>query len=380
MKTLHIIETLGRGGAEQALANLLPSLKAHGNDVVVAALWGPYTLATDLEKDGIPVYKLGLTCRWNLFEGVAKLIRLLRKDHYQIIHSHLFFASFYTCLTFPFFRKTKRVVSFHNLGYDSYPATTMWKKIRKALAAWLMRNCMDAYIGVSNAVARHYSAHLGLTGIQVIPNGFPINTFTRTEEINPADIRKRYGIAPGEFLIIVAGRLVPEKGHQFLLEALKTLSPKGLKPKNLIIGSGPMQAKVASLMKELDLCKQVTLLPAMPQSELFEILQAADLFVMPSIHEGFGLAPAEAMALEIPVLATKVGGLTDLVENECSGLLVEPYNPTALADGIERMMKSPELRGRLGKAGRTRIVDNFSTEVVSKHLLESYREVLGDIR
>lgn len=338
LRILTVIESLGCGGAEQSLVNLLPELKALGHTVEVVALWPPYSLAVDLEACGITVHRLGLNHRWNISQALHHLSRICRIDRFEVIHAHLFFSCLYTAISRPILPRVKRVVTFHNLGYDSYPADTTWLRARKCLDSALMRYAVNRRIGVSTAVAQHYQSHLKLPSIQVIPNGFPVESMIRVHDQAPGGSRAAFGMSDTDFVVVFAGRLVHEKGHRYFIEALELLRHDGLCPKALIIGDGPRRQDVVDEISDRGLSEQVVLRPAMEHARLMDVLRESDLFVMASTHEGFGLAPAEAMALGKPVLATQVGGLLDLIEDGVSGSLIPPGNPCALADGIARFM------------------------------------------
>ncbi|WP_069472142.1 glycosyltransferase family 4 protein [Candidatus Marithrix sp. Canyon 246] len=376
MKILHIIESLPIGGAEQVLINLVPKLCDRGLNCEVAALWSPYTLASKLESQNIQVHRLNIPSRWSLIEANFKLNKLLRKKQYDIIHAHLFFSEFYTALTYPLFPSARRVVSFHNLAYASYPANTLWKKNRKQMHSFLIRNCIDAQIGVSTAVAEHYAAHLKLKNVNVIHNGFPIDELYPSATLNKKEIQARYNIHSHEFVIIVPGRLVPEKDHAVLLQTIKILKQKNLCPKVLIFGEGPLKDWLYQKILKEQLLEQVIVHKPIPHQELMRVVQAADIFVLPSIYEGFGLAHAEAMAMAKPVIATRVGGLTDLIENDVSGILVPPKDADSLANAIAQLMKDDYKREQLGQAARKRIETCFSANVIADHYVNFYNKIL----
>jgi glycosyltransferase involved in cell wall biosynthesis len=376
MKILHIIESLPIGGAEQVLVNLIPKLCDRGLNCEVAALWPPYTLAPQLESQNIQVHRLNIPYRWSLIEASFKLNKLLHKKQYDIIHAHLFFSDFYTALSYPLFPSARRVVSFHNLAYASYPANTLWKKFRKQMHSFLVRNCIDAQIGVSTAVAEHYSAHLKLENVNVIHNGFPIDKLYPSSTLKKTEIQARYNISPHEFVIIVPGRLVPEKDHGVLLQAIKILKQKKLCPKVLIFGNGPLKSWLYQKLVKEQLLGQIILNEAIPHKELMDVIQATDLFVMPSIYEGFGLAHAEAMAMAKPVITTSVGGLTDLIENDVSGILVPPKDADSLANAIAVLMKDDHKREQLGQAARKRIETCFSVNVIADRYVNFYNKIL----
>lgn len=377
LRVLTVIESLGRAGAEQALVNLLPTLKARGHTVEVALLWQPDTLVGELEAAGVRVHRLGLNHRWNLVQGVPRLARVVRNGNFDVVHAHLFFSGLYTALTGPVLRGVSRVATFHNLGYDSYPADNLWRKFRKRLDSWLMRHAVDGRLAVSDAVARHYEAHLNLPPVTVLPNGFPADRLRPSAGLDRGDILNAYGLSADDFVVMFCGRIVHEKGHRFFLEALDLLRTRGLAPKALIVGDGPLRNKVADEVRQRQLENHVRMHPAVPHNELMRALQACDLLVMASTHEGFPLTPAEAMMLNKPVVATRVGGLPDLVVDGVSGVLVPPRDPAALADAMAPFLSDRDYRDRLGQAGRRRIEEHFSTEIIADQLIAFYERLLS---
>ena len=377
MKILNVIDSLTQvGGAEQALVNLLPALQARGLECEVAVLWPPYTLAADLEKNGIKVHRLDIPHRWAVIKGTLKLAELLKKINFDIIHAHLFFAEFYTALTYPIAPSPRRVISFHNLAYDTHPADTTWKKIRKQMQSFLLRYGTHSQIGVSNAVAEHYSAHLNLENVKVIHNAFPILNLPDEQE----KARANYGITPNEFVMIMPGRLSPEKNHNILLQALTILKQRNLRPHLLIIGDGPLRDSLHNKIVQEQLLEQVILHHGIPNHELKAIMQVADVLVMPSISEGFGLVHAEAMSVSTPVIATRVGGVTDLIEDGISGLLFPSGDAVSLADKIAQLMTNPKLRESLGQDGRKRIETCFSVDVIANKYVDYYNNLIRNIK
>ncbi len=363
MRILIVIETLGRGGAEHALLYLLPQLRLRGFDFEVAALWPPYQLAPELEAAGIPVRRLNVKPHWNLPVACAKIVEECRRGRFQIVHSHLFFARIFTALALLFSRHPRLVVSFHSLDYESYPAFDFPREVLKAADGLLMRRCIDGYVAVSSRVAQHYQAHLRLREITVIPNALPV-TSSNLSNADRDGVLKRYGIPPGHFLILTVGRFVKEKGQRFLLDAIESLRRRNLRPFLLMLGDGPLIKEISGEVRSRKLDVQVRIHPAVPQRELLKVMQAADALVFASLQEGFPLAPAEAMLMQKPVLATAVGGLPELIEDGVSGLLVPPADPEAMATKISRLMAEPNLRKRLGKAGRQRVLQLFSFDAI----------------
>jgi glycosyltransferase involved in cell wall biosynthesis len=373
LRLLVVSESLGRGGAEQALVDLLPALQQLGCSCEVAVLHEPDTLAGELEQAGIPVHRLRLTHRWMVPQGVLRLLRVLRDGPYDIVHGHLFFSGLYVALTYPLLRGVQRIITFHNLGYDTYPANTMWRKVRKGLDAWLMRHWIDRRVAVSRAVATHYETHLQIDAIDVIPNGFPTEHLQPSPALDRPRLLAEFGVGGSEFVALVCGRLVSEKGHRYFIEAIDQLRRRGQHPMALIVGDGPLAGVLTADVRARGLDQQIRFHPAVTRAKLLDLMQAVDLVVMPSTHEGFPLSPGEAMALGRPVLATSVGGTPDLVEDGVSGALVPPADPGALADAIALLMNDPERRQRLGACARQRIAEQFSTGHLAEVWMKYYR-------
>jgi glycosyltransferase involved in cell wall biosynthesis len=344
----------------------------------VAALWPPYHLAGQLEQAGIVVHRLDVSHRWNILQGTARLASLFRRGRYDVVHAHLFYAGIYTALSRPFVSKPRRVVLFHNLAYNTYPATTVWRTVRKQLDGWLMRRGMDGWMAVSPTTAQHYTYHLGVKAITVIPVSVDLSALRPV--VNGGAHPNRltgYGVAPEDFTMILPARFVSEKGHRFLVEALSLLRDQGLYPKALLFGDGPLVPEVAAAVEQRGLRDQVIMRRAVPNAELLPLVRDAQMVVMPSMNEGLPIVALEALALARPLLASRVGGLSSLVEDGVSGLLVPPADPQALADGIARLMTDPMLRERLGRAGRQRVEACYSADAVAGQWETYYKEVLG---
>jgi glycosyltransferase involved in cell wall biosynthesis len=197
------------------------------------------------------------------------------------------------------------------------------------------------------------------------------------------------------------GRVSPEKGVHVLLEAfekvlveypnaqLLVIGPPAQLPKEFLVGLNH-EAHVAELTSyyqgkkyfdvlldnlSADLKRQVTFTNSVPHAKLPTLYRDSDVLINPSFSEAFGMSLIEAMASEVPVVATSVGGMPDIVGDGETGLLVAPGDSAALATAIIRLLSDQELREKMGKAGRQRAVDLFSWEQVVKSLLNFYQEL-----
>jgi glycosyltransferase involved in cell wall biosynthesis len=213
-------------------------------------------------------------------------------------------------------------------------------------APWLARRVLrraKLVIAASNDLAERARA-LGAREVRVIPSGVDV-PLQVGEEAEPAEV-------------LYAGRLSPEKGVLELLEAAQGM--------NLVVaGDGPLRDRVPSARGFVQ------------HDELQRLYARAAVVACPSRREGFGVACLEAMAHGRPVVATRVGGLLDLVVDGETGIVVPPRNPAALRSALERLLADPDLRRRLGTAGRDRARTQFSWEKVTDATLAAYAEAVG---
>ena len=377
MKILFIIETLGNGGAERVLVNTLPELQKLGIECEVAILFKRDGLAEELEDQGIKVHRLHLSYKWNVVEGISKLNSLLKTNHYDIIHAHLFFAYFYTGLIKIFHPKIKTVTTFHNLGYNTYPANTLLQKLRKKLDAFIVNRLIDKKVAVSTAVKDHFEKHLNIPQVDLIFNSFPLKVIDTVQDVNKIEILNKYvDVSLYDRFSITPGRLVKEKGHFYLLDAVEQLNRDGIASCQFIVGSGPLKEKIKKVIEEKKL-SNVILLEGLPQEELFALIRACDFVVIPSISEGFPMVVGECMALGKTIVATNISGVQDMMKNGKEGLLVPSQDSKALAEAIAKLYGDKVLQRSLAKNAKEKI-KLFDTKIIAKQWKAYYEEMLWE--
>ena len=180
-----------------------------------------------------------------------------------------------------------------------------------------------------------------------------------------------------DFVVGIIGVIEENKGHRVLLHALADLQADGHDAIQLwVIGTGPEEAKLKRLAVELNIAHRVRFLGYLP--EVREVLGRMQLLVMPTVHfESFGMAAVEAMAMGLPVVASRVGGLAEIVEDGRTGFLVKPGDAVELAGAVRRLMDSPDMRARMGQAGRRRAVEHFSLDVTTADLEALLQDLVG---
>ena len=207
----------------------------------------------------------------------------------------------------------------------------------------------------------------------LLPNAIDTDEFKRREPLAAA--KARHGISPNRFLIGAVGRLSDEKGFTFLIRAVRKLADEGLDLALWIAGEGPEEAKLRRLIAGLGLGERVSLLGH--RTDMKDLYHAMELFVLSSKREGLPNVVLEAMAMEVPVVCTRVAGTPDLIKHGENGLLVNPGSAGSLAAAIKQLQTDPQLRADLGRRARATIEESYSFGRRMDSMLSIYETVLG---
>jgi len=368
---MHVIESLGTGGAERLLTVLLPALRQRGVFVMVAVMRDPLDLKDILEAAGISVHPLPLRYKWNLLGSALDLARLARSKDIDIMHAHLYFPAICTALVkLVHLGNAATVVTFHNLAYASgVNKAGPGLRVKKFLASLLYPSGYDCKIAVSKAVAAHYRVSLGLDAIEVVYN--PVDLIA----IDQRGLQQ-VSATNAVLHLVVPGRLVHEKGHTDLLQALVRVNAQGPQVRVTLAGGGPLRGELEREIKVYELDGVVSITGVLEHRRMLELIASADLVVIPSRFEGLGLTAIEAMALSKPVIVTAVGGLVEIVDHGVSGIVVPPRDPRSLATAIELLMSQSTLRAQLGNTARKRVAQDFAVPVITEKMFALYSKIL----
>ena len=213
--------------------------------------------------------------------------------------------------------------------------------------------------------------------IQVVYSGVDLSL---VEHVNAGVIRKRYNFRPGQPLIGAVANLFPRKGYEYLLEALADVRKAVPDVHCVIVGEGDegYHKQLLNLVRVRDLNSVVTF--AGFQSNVMEYMADFDVVVLPSILEGFGIVLLEAMAMGKPVVASRVGGIPEAVEDGVTGILVPPAHSRKLAEALVILLEDAKLRQSMGEAGRARVETLFSLERTIKEIEGCYNYILSQSR
>lgn len=379
-RILYVHNSADVYGASRSLLRLLTVLdRARFEPTVVLPETGP--LAERLEGLGVDIVidpSLAIISRYTskfdtlflrFLPSIWKLWRLIRRRKIALVHTNsgvIFSPAFAAWLArVPHvWHIRESFEEFRGLAWQTYSA--------------YMRTFSDRIISVSNANAAQFSDR---RKVVVIHNGFPLQDFPAISDEQRKQARARFGLAEGDVVSGCVGRIKwVRKGQEFLIEAAHLLKKRGLRMKHLIVGSPYVGNeshldRLRALVHKLDLTEEIIFTGEVQDTT--PAYATMDLFVLPSAQpEPFGGVVIEAMAYRLPVIATNIGGSPDQVAEGATGFLVPPADSEAIASKIELLASDPDLRRRLGAAGRERVANLFSLEQMAKKTEMLYSDLL----
>lgn len=350
IKILYVIWSLGLGGAERVVISLAKGLDKTKFQPTVCCLNGKGAFAHELEELGIKVIALNKKAGIDI-SVASKIIKVIKNNKIDIVHTHLWGANFWGRIAAKLAGVKGIIVTEHN--------TDVWKSRLYFMFDKLLSRWTDRIIVVSNSVKDFYvSKGIDEKKIEVIYNGVEIEKLQGCKETRTL-IKKEFGIKDDEKVLAIIGRLVPQKGHKYLFEALSQLNGS-YKIKLLVVGAGPIEKDLRSTVCGLQLQGKVIFTGL--REDVKDILSITNVLVMPSTREGLPMVALEAMAQGVPVIATKVGGVPDLVSDNETGILVESNNHFALKEALSKIIEDEGLTQRLGENAKKSVQEKFSIE------------------
>ncbi|MBI3997411.1 MAG: glycosyltransferase family 4 protein [Armatimonadetes bacterium] len=367
-RVLLLVTTSEWGGAQHAVWLLASHLRDRYDVGVACAPGGELVAragALGVRVVEIPEFQHGIL-PWREAAALRRLERLLRTQRFDLVHVHSTRAGFWGRLAAR--RAAVPVVLFTAHGWAfaegrPVPMRALLAAAERMAARWTTRIiCVSEY-------DRHV-AHRFRVGrpdqLVVIRNGSaPGDAPPRTGH----EVRRELGLPDGPILAFI-GRLARQKDPLTALQALRVLPEGAL----LIVGDGPWRARVEAFVRRHALERRVVV--AGLRTDVRRLLAASDIFVLPSRWEGLPFAVIEAMMAGLPVVAARVGGLPELIEDGVTGLLVPPGDPPALAAALRRLIVDPALRRQMGSAGREKALREFTLERMLRETAALYDALL----
>lgn len=248
-----------------------------------------------------------------------------------------------------------------------------WKEI---LHAWIV-NHMANYVVTVSEQTRQISLGEGICSgkVVMIPNGIiPVSV----DNANRSSVRRASGFGDDDVLFLSVGRLVYQKAHEYLVSAMSIVVQDAPNAKVGICGDGALRNDLEMQIHSLRLEEHIRLFGM--RDDVIKYLAAADVFVLPSRWEGLPIALLEAMSAGLPVIATRVEGVNEVVQDGIHGLLVPTESPDTLAKAILQLCRDPEMRHRMGSAAGKRVRDSYTTDRMCEQYLALMRQGLGEVK
>jgi glycosyltransferase involved in cell wall biosynthesis len=296
----------------------------------------------------------------------ARLARFLRHERVDVLHAHKFGSNVWGTLVGRMARVPVVLAHEHTWSYQGQP-------LRRFLDREVVARGATRFIAVSREDRRRMTDVEGIDPDRTlfIPNGVPASP-----PPTGRDVRAMLGIRPGAPVIGLVGVLRPQKAISVLVHAAAVLRDEWPDAHVLVVGDGPERAPLEQLTRELGVHGMVRFVGH--RSDVPDLLSVLDVAVCCSDFEGSPLAVMEYMEASLPVVATAVGGVPDLIEPGMNGLLVPPRDPQRLASAIAELLRDPQRARAMGARGRERRLNEFDIDVLVQRLEDLYRELVAE--
>ncbi|GAB1422144.1 glycosyltransferase [Anaerolineales bacterium] len=370
MRVVHIIKAKQIAGAETHLLTLLPLLQQHAFEIhlllLVEAAYPMQDLIQQMQAQGIAVQSIPIVADLDP-RSFLKLYRAIKALQPDLVHTHLIHADTHG-IPAAKWAGVKTIVS-------SRHAADLFRRRQplKSLNRLVMRLTRKT-IAISDSIKHIMITYDGLPPekIQRIHYGLAHQPISEvTIQAQRQQLRADLNLAPNTFIMGMVCRLIEEKAIPYVLEALALLADQDAQL--IIFGDGPLRDSLHAQSRVLGLAERVSWLGW--RDDARQIMAGFDLFLMPSLSEGFGMALLEAMACRLPIIASNVASLPEIVADQVSGLLVPPADVPAIAAALDQLIQDPERLKSLGKAGEKRLESHFTADRMAQETADCYRSI-----
>ena len=358
-------------GAEVQLKVLLSKLIQKPELNLSVIVFNEGRLKIEIAKLGIPVTVFPES-HWGSAKIFLELLRNFKNSKIHLVHTHKYKDTILAAPAAKMYGIPRVVRTVHGLREPFSGLDAFKMHLYEAVESTVHRCCVDSIIGVSSQIESKYKAEGGVSRVTCIRNGIDLEG--KPVQTDRCRTRKDLGVDSGTCLIGTVGRLTPVKGISCLLEAARLLLGQGANVKVLVVGDGSIRKDLEAQAHDLGISENVVFLGH--REDTGELLQALDIFVLPSLSEGVPMALLEAMAASRAVVASRVGGVPEIVEDGFQGFLVEPMDVKGLVEKCLRLMESPDLSRRMGEQARKRVEREFSATAMADRIVSVYRDLL----
>jgi glycosyltransferase involved in cell wall biosynthesis len=309
------------------------------------------------------------------FLALLDLYVFLRRRGYHVIHTHNSKAGFIGRLAGKWARVPVIVHTVHGFAFHNQEPPwrqMLFRNLERLAAHWCDKMVFISQPLIDWAFTEGIAKNSKVTKVY---SGIELDHFRPVSAGEKKAIRKKWGIRPRDPVVGIVSKLWEGKGHATLIHAFREIKREMAHAKLVIVGEGYLYEDLVAMVNRLGL-KDSVLFTGF-QRDVFEIMAAFDVAVLPSFFEGMGRVLLEAMAMEKPVVASRVGGIPDLVEDGINGFLVNPGKTRELGERLLKVLRDRKLARKMGKQGRKKTTDRFSAEIMVQAIDGIYRELLS---
>ena len=358
-------------GAEVQLKVLLSKLVQKPKFNLSVILFNGGRLEKEINDLGIPV-KVFPECQWGSTKIFLELVREFKKSNIQIIHTHKYKDTILAAPAAKVCGIPYVVRTVHGLREPFEGLQDFKMSLYEAIERTVHRYCVDSIIGVSSQIESKYKAEGEVSRVICIRNGIDLEG--KSIQTDRWRTRKDLGVDAGTCLIGTVGRLTPVKGIPYLLEAARILLHQRANVKVLVVGDGSIRQDLITQTQDFGITENIVFLGHREDTNV--LLQALDIFALPSLSEGIPMALLEAMAASRAVVASRVGGIPEIVEDGSEGFLVEPMDVDSFVERCRRLIEFPDVAKKMGEQARKRVERDFSATAMTDRVALVYDELL----
>ncbi len=371
LRVLHVVSVPGVGGAQVYVAGVARALAGKGYRVAVACPDDPALVTAYAGvADVFPLPVARRLSPWRDLRFLVALVRLLRRERFDVVQTSAAKASLFGRLAARL--AGVPVVIFTAHGFPFHPfMTAPLRWTLETLERVMSRACTDMVVSVSETDRRDAVARgiVPATRIRTIPNGI----VPAPPSLDGAAARRRLGLALDQPVVGTVGRLARQKSPEDVVRVAAHVVREIPAAAFLLVGDGPLRAGLERLARDLGVARNVRFLGV--RDDVDAILPALDVLLLTSLWEGMPLTILEAMAAGLPVVATRVNGVPEVVAHGATGLLAEPRDVPALAAHVLALLGARESAQAMGEAGRQRVGERFTFGRTVDALSDLYQEL-----
>ncbi len=371
------------GGIARHCNGLARALAHNGHDVHVVTLDFPGAPIYE-ELNGIKVYRASTELGHPNFLTWAflfnhflekKMAGVSRNVDFDVVHVHDWLTGF-AGISFKHQMQKPLVSTIHGTEIGRAQGLHNPDSLTIDGIEWWTTYEANKIIVTSASMKAEIQGHFRLPPekIEIVPNG--IDTKRYNASVDQSAVKGRYGVHPDEKLVLCVGRLVPQKGIEYLIRAVPRIAERYPEAKFIIVGEGWLRGHLEYIARSTGHQWKITFTGWVPDQELIALLNSADALVVPSIYEPFGIVALEGMAAGVPVVASDVGGLAEIVEHEHTGILAYSRSPESIAWAVGRVLSDPDHSKEMVQNAQEMVQKTYSWEAIAMKTAKIYKEVV----